>query len=42
MSRCIEIVDVTVGTMKNGVVDGAMRERWLLIVIVGGGEVADD
>jgi hypothetical protein len=40
MSRCIEIVDVTVGTVKNGVVDGAMGELWLLIV--GGGEVADD
>jgi hypothetical protein len=39
VSRCIDIVDVT---MKNGVVDGAMRELWLLIVIVGGDEVADD
>jgi hypothetical protein len=42
MLRCIEIVDVIVGTMKNRVVDGAMRELWLLIMIVGGGEVADD
>ena len=39
MSRCIDIVDVTVGTMKNGVVDGAM---WLLLVMVGGNEVAND
>jgi hypothetical protein len=39
----IDIVDITVGTMKNGVIDGAiMRELWLLIVIVEGGEVADD
>jgi hypothetical protein len=42
VSRCIDIVDVTVGTMKNGVVDGAMRELWLLIIIVGGDKVADD
>ena len=42
VSRDIDIVDITVGTMKNGVIDGAMRELWLLIVIVEGGEVADD
>jgi hypothetical protein len=36
VSRYIDIVDVTVGTMKNGVVDRAMRELRLLIEIVGG------
>jgi hypothetical protein len=33
--RYIDIVDVTVGTMKNDAVGGAMRELWLLIVIDG-------
>jgi hypothetical protein len=32
---CRDIVDVTVGAMKNGVVGGTMRELWLLIVIDG-------
>jgi hypothetical protein len=36
--RDIDIVDVAFGTMK----DGAKRELWLLIVIIGGCEVADD
>jgi hypothetical protein len=36
--RDIDIVDVTFGTMK----DGAKGEPWLLIVIIGGCEVADD
>jgi hypothetical protein len=39
MLKCIDIVDVTVGTVKNGVVDGVM---WLLLGMVGGNEVAND
>ena len=36
VSRYIDMVDVTVGTMRNDVVYGAMRELRLLIEIVGG------
>ena len=42
MSRDVDIVDITVGTIKDGVVDDAVRELWLFIVIVGEGEVAED
>jgi hypothetical protein len=42
VSRYFDIVDVTVGTMKDGIIDGAMKELWLLMVTVGGCEVADD
>ena len=42
MLRYFDIVDVTVGTMKDGIVDGAMKELWLLMVMVGRCEVADD
>ena len=42
MSRNVDIVDITVGTIKNGVVDDAVRELWLFIVIVGECRVAED
>ena len=42
MSRVVDIVDIIVGTIKDGVVDDAVRELWLFIVIVGEGEVPED
>ena len=39
--RYIDIVDITVGTIKNGVVDEAYREFWLLIVVARRGVTED-